>query len=93
MSIDLLGVGVRGQGQGVEGVVDVGGVEGWCGFSRQGGLVELGEVEATGLLDGGFGVFGSGTGVLFFFCEEGVFFGFFTGGFFAFRGGFFSVGE
>ena len=48
---------------------------------RGDGGVELGEVEAAGLFRGGFAVFGGGAGVFFFGGEEGIFFGFFAGGF------------
>ena len=93
MAVDLLGIRICGKGQGVEGVVDVRGVEGRRGFVGHGRLVELGKVEAPRLLDGSLSVLRSDAGVLLFFSEEGVFFGFFAGGFFAFRGGLFSVEE
>ena len=80
VAVDFFGGVGRCEGEGVEGVVDAGGVEGRVG-GRGGGRVELGEVEAAGFFDGGFGVFGGGAGVFFFGGEEGVFFGFLSRGF------------
>jgi hypothetical protein len=53
----------------------------------------LGEVEAAGLLDGGFGVcaFGGCTSVFLFLGKEGVFFSFLAGGLFFLCGFGFSV--
>ena len=79
MAVDFVaGVG-GGEGEGIEGVVDAGGVEGGGGGrGRRGGGVELGEVEGAGFFRGRFTVFGEGAGILFFGGEEGVFFGFFA---------------
>ena len=87
MALDLLGVVVPGRDrEGVERVVDIGGVQGGGRLGRRRGVVvvELGEVETTSrFLGGRFGVFRGRASVLLFFGEEGVFLGFFAGRFLA----------
>lgn len=87
MPVDFVS-GIGGcEGEGVEGVVDAGCVEGWDtnsgggGGGGGGGVVELREVKAAGFFGGWFGAcaFGGRVGVLLFGGEEGVFFSFLAG--------------
>lgn len=81
MSVDFIVVAGCCEGEGVESVVDTGGVEGGgflaCSWT---GVVELGEIQPSALFDGGLCVFAFWFGALggFFFGEEGGFFGLFT---------------
>ena len=93
MSVDLVRRVGGGEGEGVEGVVDAGGVEGRVGFrgGRGGLVVEGGEVEPFGLFDGRFAILGRGAGVFFLGGEDGVLFRLFACGFFFLGLGFLSV--
>lgn len=89
--VDLRGILVR-ERQGVQRVVDTGGVEGTC-LAVGGGVVELAEVEAAGLLGGClFGALAALGGLgCFFFGELGVAFGLFASCFSFLGFGIFSV--
>lgn len=92
VAVDLDGVGAGGEGEGVEGVLDTGGVEG-RGLAAVRGGVELGEVQrAAGLLLGGLVVLGARGEGGFLGGELGVALSLLARGFGLFGGFLLSVG-